>query len=110
MCNSLFVTWQGVAVQLLILVTFVGLYRRYFAPLSGVPGPFWASITRLWHVKHIFQGKQNLLAIALHQKHGHFVRIAPNEVSVSHPDGPKLLLLAPLRKVLPDLVFDFHRS
>lgn len=93
-------TWQGVAIQLLVLITSVALYRRYFAPLSGVPGPFWASVTRLWQVKHIFQGDQNLLAIALHKKHGHFVRIAPNEVSVSHPDGPKLLLQTPLRKVL----------
>lgn len=109
MCNSLFVTWQGVAVQLLVLITSIALYRRYFAPLSGVPGPFWASITRLWHVKHIFQGKQNLLAISLHEKHGHFVRIAPNEVSVSHPDGPKLLLQAPLRKVLPNPVSAGHR-
>lgn len=30
---------------------------------------------------------------------GHFVRIAPNEVSVSHPDGIKKILLMPLRKV-----------
>lgn len=29
---------------------------------------------------------------------GHFVRIAPNEVSVSHPDGIKRVLLAPLEK------------
>lgn len=29
---------------------------------------------------------------------GHFVRIAPNEVSVGHPDGPKKILLASLHK------------
>jgi hypothetical protein len=30
---------------------------------------------------------------------GHFVRIAPNEVSVSHPDSISKILLAPLAKV-----------
>lgn len=97
---SLFWTWKGAAAQLVpILLISVAVYRRYLDPLRKVPGPFWASVTRLWQVKHIFQGDQNLQAIALHEKHGHFVRIAPNEVSVSHPDGPKLLLQAPLRKV-----------
>ncbi|KAJ4392301.1 hypothetical protein N0V93_005926 [Gnomoniopsis smithogilvyi] len=98
MCTNLFGTWQGVAAQLVVLIISVAIYRRYFSPLSGVPGPFWASITRLWQVSHILKGDQNLEAIALHNRHGHFVRIAPNEVSVSHPDGPKLLLQAPLRK------------
>lgn len=30
---------------------------------------------------------------------GHFVRISHKEVSVSHPDGIRAILLAPLRKV-----------
>jgi hypothetical protein len=30
---------------------------------------------------------------------GHFVRIAHDEVSVSHPDAIKALLIAPLEKV-----------
>ena len=30
---------------------------------------------------------------------GHFVRLAPREVSVSHPDAIKAILLAPIRKV-----------
>ncbi|KAJ6110130.1 hypothetical protein N7486_002365 [Penicillium sp. IBT 16267x] len=34
----------------------------------------------------------------LHKKHGHFVRIATNEVSVSHPDAIRQLLHAPIAK------------
>ncbi|POS73645.1 hypothetical protein DHEL01_v207961 [Diaporthe helianthi] len=34
----------------------------------------------------------------LHDKHGHFVRIADDEVSVSHPDAVRKLLLAPVPK------------
>lgn len=99
MHTSLFYTWQGIAAQVFGLFVFIAIYRRYLSSLSTIPGPFWASVTRLWQVKHIIQGDQNLVSIALHEKHGHFFRIAPNEVSVSHPDGPKLLLQAPLRKV-----------
>lgn len=36
--------------------------------------------------------------IELHDKHGHFVRIADDEVSVSHPDAVRKLLLAPVPK------------
>ncbi|KAK4227121.1 benzoate 4-monooxygenase cytochrome P450 [Podospora fimiseda] len=73
-------------------------WRRYFSPISNIPGPFAASFTRLWHIQRILKGDQNLELIRLHDKHGHFVRIAPNEVSVSHADGPRKILAAPLHK------------
>ncbi|KAH8594968.1 cytochrome P450 [Bisporella sp. PMI_857] len=81
----------------LFLIT-AAIWRRYFSPLSNIPGPFWASTTRLWHAYYIFNGDHNTHIIKLHEQHGHFVRIAPNEVSVSHPDGPNLLLQTFLRK------------
>jgi hypothetical protein len=93
--DNIVATWLVVAALLLLNVA---AYRFFFSPISDVPGPFGASVTRLWHVFHIFKGDNNLQAIALHEKHGHFVRIAPDEVSVSHPDGPRLILQAPLRK------------
>ncbi|KAK0615337.1 cytochrome P450 [Bombardia bombarda] len=85
----------------ILIVAFLAalvLQRRYFSALSDLPGPFWASISRSWHAYHIFTGDHNLHLLDLHEKHGHFVRIAPNEVSVSHPDGPRLLLQSHLRK------------
>ncbi|KAH7040011.1 cytochrome P450 [Microdochium trichocladiopsis] len=81
-----------------LLVGLVALRRRYLTPISHVPGPFWASITRLWHVSKIIGGKQNYTLLELHEKHGHFVRVAHNEVSVCHPDAVKALYLAPTRK------------
>ncbi|KAF7536479.1 hypothetical protein G7054_g4508 [Neopestalotiopsis clavispora] len=75
---------------LAIIVTsalFLIAYRRYLSPLSRIPGPFLASFSRLWHIGRILEGNQNTALIALHDKHGHFVRIAHNEVSVSHPDA-----------------------
>lgn len=83
----------------LVFLASVAVHRRWLANIYDIPGPFWASITRFWHVYHIFRGDQNVQIIALHERHGHFVRIAPNEVSVNHPDGPDLLYRAALRKV-----------
>lgn len=48
---------------------------------------------------------------------GHFVRIAPSEVSVSHPEGIKTILLAPFKKAswykamaIPDYRFQTPHS
>lgn len=75
--------------------------RRYFSSLSDIPGPFLASFSRLWHILHILRGDQSVRIYELHQKYGPFVRIAHDEVSVSHPDAPKQLLLTALEKVRP---------
>ncbi|EEH38906.2 benzoate 4-monooxygenase cytochrome P450 [Paracoccidioides lutzii Pb01] len=74
------------------------LWRRYFSPISDIPGPFTASFTRLWHILRILKGDQNLELIRLHDTHGHFVRVAHNEVSVSHPEAIRKILGAPLHK------------
>lgn len=87
-----------VAGLLLVALTSLCVWRRFFSPLSDVPGPLFASVSRLWHMRRILKGDQNLELIRLHDQHGHFVRIAPNEVSISHPEALKKVLLAPLRK------------
>lgn len=84
--------------QLLLLTIVTVLWRRY-SILSDVPGPVWARFTRLWHAKHIKDGTQKEVVMRLHDQLGPFVRIAPDEVSVTHPDGIRKLLLSPLRKV-----------
>ncbi|KAK4185788.1 benzoate 4-monooxygenase cytochrome P450 [Podospora australis] len=86
------------ALTLLLALFSLLIYRRHFSPLRNIPGPFFASFTRLWHIHRILKGDQNLELIRLHEKHGHIVRIAPNEVSLSHPDAVKKVLAAPLRK------------
>lgn len=90
---------KQVLLSLVLALIAIAIRRRYFSSLSKVPGPFLASVTRLWHAYHIFQGDHNTILLHLHEKHGHFVRIAPDEVSVSHPDGPTILLRGLLRKV-----------
>ncbi|KEF55692.1 uncharacterized protein A1O9_08442 [Exophiala aquamarina CBS 119918] len=73
---------------ILVLLLFVRpLYKRYSSPLRQFPGPFVASCTRLWKVWSTWTGKTEQHHIALHQKYGPVVRIAPNEVSFSSPEA-----------------------
>ncbi|KAH7303537.1 cytochrome P450 [Stachybotrys elegans] len=81
------------------LYIFSIIFQRHFrTPLRKFPGPLVAPSTRLWHLYHAFKGDFVLALIDLHRKHGHFVRIAPGEVSVSHPDGVRKILHNSLTK------------
>lgn len=98
--NSTDITaWPALTVAGLAALLTIVAYRRYLSPLSSVPGPFWASFSRLWHVYITIEGRQNEELVEAHEKYGHFVRLANNEVSVSHPDAVKKVLLATLEKV-----------
>lgn len=96
---------QFIAVQILVLfltLVFVTIIRRrYFSPLSHIPGPFLASFSRLWHMRYIIRGDQQMVLARAHEKYGPFVRIANDEVSVCHENAVKSLLIAPLHKVSP---------
>lgn len=93
----------GFAIPAFALLISIVVYRRFFSALSDVPGPFWASFSRLWHIKITLQHNQGEQITQAHEKYGHFVRLANNEVSVSHPDAIRKVLLAPLEKVCATL-------
>ncbi|KAH9906240.1 cytochrome P450 [Xylariomycetidae sp. FL2044] len=95
---GILISWYGLASQVVILVLSLFIKRRYFSPISDIPGPFAASFTRLWHVKRVIVGDQNVQILGLHRKHGQYVRISHDEVSISHPDVVKQILINPLRK------------
>lgn len=101
---------QQVVVGVIVWFLSVIIYRRYLSPLSNIPGPFWASFSRLWHLHITIQGNQNEQLTKAHEKYGHFVRLANNEVSVSHPDSINRVLLATLEKVLSPLVSDLKNE
>ncbi|CEN61002.1 hypothetical protein ASPCAL07672 [Aspergillus calidoustus] len=64
-------------------------YARTFHPYARYPGPFLASISRLWIVMEIFQGRAHRTQAELHKKYGPIIRIAPNEVAISDPASIK---------------------
>lgn len=43
---------------------------RYRTPLVEIPGPFVASLSRVWKVLKILGARQELVMIDLHKKHG----------------------------------------
>ncbi|KIX93851.1 uncharacterized protein Z520_10476 [Fonsecaea multimorphosa CBS 102226] len=66
-------------------------YMRLFHPLAGIPGPFWASLSRTWLAFHVYRGHIDTLQRDLHDKLGDIVRIAPDEVSISDPEAIKII-------------------
>lgn len=70
------------------------LYRKYASPLRKYPGPWLASMTRLWKVISVASTHTHLDHIELHKKYGPIVRIAPDELSLSSPEAARSLLSA----------------
>lgn len=69
-------------------------YAVTLHPLAKVPGPFWASVTRLWYMYQVYTGNMDKIQRAMHKKYGPVVRLAPNEVtSASAADIPKIYRL-----------------
>lgn len=62
------------------IVTIVILRRYMLSPLANIPGPFLASITRLWYTYINWRGTQHVVLAKLHARYGDIVRVAPNEV------------------------------
>lgn len=49
------------------------VYYRFFHPLRNFPGPFWASVTRLWITYHNIKGDEPYTFKALHQEYGKII-------------------------------------
>jgi hypothetical protein len=64
------------------------VYYHFFHPLRNFPGPFWASVTRLWIAYHNVMADECELEFALHKKYGPVLRISPTLLLVS--DATKL--------------------
>ncbi|KAH8812835.1 cytochrome P450 [Xylogone sp. PMI_703] len=96
-----------IIVGVLLLYYFVWIiYTRLFHPLRDIPGPFWASISRILIGVHVLRGDSERVQRGLHKKFGAccrvydtdipsfsgpFVRIAPNEVAISDPDAIRVI-------------------
>jgi hypothetical protein len=67
---------QALGVGIGLFLTGFFVRRRYFSPLSDIPGPFVASFTSsLWQLWQIAKGHTEAAVIELHQKHGITARI-----------------------------------
>lgn len=77
------------ALLLVLAVYWVGwlVYTRFFHPLSKIPGPFLASVSRFWLVYQVHRGNIEHVQRSLHKRHGSLVRIAPDEVICADPEA-----------------------
>jgi hypothetical protein len=65
------------------------LYVHYSTPLRKIPGPFLASISKLWIVQKTRGFKRYDVDLALCKKYGSIVRVAPSEVMICSPKALK---------------------
>lgn len=78
-CSAMSIVQSLLAVVAVVL-TAVLVRRRYFSPLSDIPGPFVASFSAsLWQLYHILTGHIEVAVIELHRKHGSSIPVR------SHP-------------------------
>lgn len=73
------------SITILVLGLTCALYVREVTPLRSIPGPFLASISRLWIFQKQRGYQRQQVDIDLHRKYGSIVRISPHEVMVSSP-------------------------
>jgi hypothetical protein len=67
------------------------IYARVLHPLSNIPGPWLASVSRLWYMIQVARGDMEKTQRQLHAKYGPLIRIAPNEVACASPDAIKTI-------------------
>ncbi|KAF9776194.1 hypothetical protein IL306_005668 [Fusarium sp. DS 682] len=63
------------------------LYRHITHPLYNIPGPRLAAWSNLPYSRMFLSGRQPYHILALHEKYGPAVRVAPNEISFSSPSS-----------------------
>ena len=79
-------TLTGAATYLLGTFTSLLVYRVWLSPLNKFPGPWQAKISGVWFTSQIENYDTYLRFAALHKKYGRYVRIGPNDLSVSDAD------------------------
>ncbi|KAI1748691.1 cytochrome P450 [Xylaria castorea] len=84
---------QGAAIRPIALVAsyFGGLYssliisRLFFHPLGRFPGPLGFKVSSAWFATYLTGRDAFRQLQKLHQKHGDFLRIGSNDLSIAHP-------------------------
>ncbi|KAJ4377723.1 hypothetical protein N0V83_000552 [Neocucurbitaria cava] len=91
---------------LALITTFLSytiIYRIFFHPLSKVPGPPLARVTKLWLVWHVRKRAGGPVFFpSLHKKYGPLVRIAPDQVLACSEEAVRLGYAAGTRFVKGD--------
>jgi len=68
------------------------VYRLFFNPLNKFPGPYTARLSKFDHAFRNAKLNGHHQLHEMHRKHGRFVRIGPNDLSVTDPDAVQVIL------------------
>lgn len=63
------------------------VYNVFFHPLSSFPGPLLHRASRLAYVYQFTKGTLAINLLEMHKRYGDIVRVAPDELSIAHPDA-----------------------
>lgn len=67
-------------------------WRIFMNPLNRFPGPYAARISSLYWSSKLVKFDAYLKLAEAHKKYGRFVRVGPNDLSITHPDAVELAL------------------
>lgn len=62
------------------------VYRAFFHPLNGFPGPWQTRLADTWLSSKLTDLNAYSVFHDLHQRYGHYVRIGPNTLSIADPE------------------------
>ncbi|KAF5970007.1 putative benzoate 4-monooxygenase cytochrome P450 [Fusarium bulbicola] len=72
----------------ILLLVLVQIVRYFLSPIRRLPGPIAAKLSSFWLASQCQKVRRSEEeALKLHRKHGDFVQIAPNHVSINSPDA-----------------------
>ncbi|PQE14972.1 cytochrome P450 protein [Rutstroemia sp. NJR-2017a WRK4] len=76
------------AVHITALFSSIVIYRVFFHRLRKFRGPFWASVTKFWHVWKCRTSQNHLVLDEVRAQYGNIIRTGPNELTIFDPSAP----------------------
>ncbi|KAI0528278.1 cytochrome P450 [Xylaria bambusicola] len=67
------------------------IYRLAFHPLRRFPGPVGCKISSAWFATYLRRQDAFRQLAALHNKHGNFLRVGSNDLSIVHPKAVQII-------------------
>ncbi|KAH7122797.1 cytochrome protein [Dendryphion nanum] len=70
----------------LCYIVVYSIWELFASPVRAIPGPWFSRFSRLWYFRRVRAGSFHHENIALHEKYGPIVRVAPGYFSISSPE------------------------
>jgi len=95
--DALALSLRLTGVFLIAVYTNCVVYRLFLNPLNKIPGPYFARLSKFNHAFQNTNFNAHLKLLEMHEAYGKFVRLGPNDISVSDADGTEVVSSAKSR-------------